>query len=213
MKATAPLKLLACTILLLAMGGCASMSKDECVALDWRTAGYEDGAAGHSGDRIARHRKACGKHGVTPDLEAYQSGREQGLREFCHADNGYRLGLRGAALASSCPADLRADFQNAYEHGFELYSLRARVDDAANELESNRRALAQSEKELVAVSALILAADTSATTRAEALLDAKQMAEHQGRLKARMRQLAEDRQVYQRDLDNYLAANGGPPQR
>jgi Protein of unknown function (DUF2799) len=209
MNAAAPLKLLMCTLVLLTLAGCASMSKTECLALDWRTAGYEDGAAGHAGGHIARHREACGKHGVAPDLDAYQAGREQGLREFCQPDNGYRLGLRGAAIASACPIELKGDFQYAYDQGFELYSLRARVAGAANELAASRSGLAQSEKNLVAVSALILAPATDTPTRAQALLDAKELAERQGRLKARIRQLEEDRMVYQRDLDDYLASNGG----
>ena len=32
----------------------ATMSKDECRAVDWRTVGYEDGVAGHSGERIGQ---------------------------------------------------------------------------------------------------------------------------------------------------------------
>jgi Protein of unknown function (DUF2799) len=209
MKATASLKLFASALLLLALSSCASMNESECLALDWRTVGYEDGVAGYSGDRIAHHRKACGKHGVTPDLDAYQSGREQGLREFCQPENGYRLGLHGAGLASSCPADLKADFQSSYDQGFELYGLRSRVANAENELEASHRDLAQSERDLVAVSALVLTPTIDNTARAQALLDAKDLAERQGRLKARIRQLEADRQLYQRDLDSYVASTGG----
>lgn len=211
MNAIAPLKLklLAGALLVLGLAGCASMNESECLALDWRTAGYEDGVAGYSGDRIAQHRKACGKHGVTPDLDAYQAGREQGLREFCQPENGYRLGVRGAGLASSCPADLKADFQNSYDQGYELYSLRSRVANAANALEASHRELAQSERDLVAVSALILTPTVDNVTRAQALLDAKDLAERQGQLKARIRQLEADRDAFQRDLDSYVASTGG----
>ena len=31
-----------------------SMTRDECQTVEWRTVGYEDGVAGHPGDRIAR---------------------------------------------------------------------------------------------------------------------------------------------------------------
>ncbi|MET0809299.1 MAG: DUF2799 domain-containing protein [Pseudoxanthomonas sp.] len=89
------LGLLLSALLILALSGCATMNKDECLTVDWRTVGYEDGVAGRSGDRIAQHRKACAKHGVAPDLDAYQSGRDQGLREYCQPDNGYQLGARG----------------------------------------------------------------------------------------------------------------------
>ena len=72
----------ASTAVLLVLAGCSSMSKNECLTVDWRTVGYEDGVAGYSGDRIGQHRKACAKYGVTTDLELYQQGRERGLREF-----------------------------------------------------------------------------------------------------------------------------------
>ncbi|HNR23202.1 MAG TPA: DUF2799 domain-containing protein [Steroidobacteraceae bacterium] len=68
------------------------MSGNECRTVDWRTIGYEDGVAGHSGDRVAQHRRACAKHGVTPDLAQYQDGRSEGLREYCQPSNGFRVG-------------------------------------------------------------------------------------------------------------------------
>ena len=195
-------------VLILALPGCATMSKSECLNVDWRTIGYEDGVAGHSGDHIAQHRKACAKHGVVPDLNAYQSGREQGLREYCQPENGYQMGARGGSYNASCPADLKQDFESAYHSGFELYTLRARVAEASNEIEASRQQIAQSEKDLVAISAAILDPVTDNTARAQALLDAKNIAQRQGQLKARIRQLEKDRNVYQRDLDNYLAFTG-----
>ena len=51
-----------------ALAGCSSMSANECMATDWRTVGYEDGVSGYSGDRVGQYRKACTKHGVSPDL-------------------------------------------------------------------------------------------------------------------------------------------------
>jgi Protein of unknown function (DUF2799) len=202
------LKFLA-ALLVLALPGCATMNKSECLNVDWRTIGYEDGVAGRSGDRIAQHRKACAKHGVVPNLDAYQSGREQGLREYCQPDNGYQLGSSGATYVASCPADLKQGFESAYHSGFELYTLRARVANATSELEASRQELAQSEKDLVAISAVVLDRSTDNTARAQALLDAKNNAERQGQLKARIRQLEKDRYTYQRDLDNYLTFTGG----
>src|SRR5262245_45861049 len=97
-------------VAMLALSGCASMSKNECLTVDWRTVGFEDGAAGYPADRIGQHCKACAKHGVTPDLAAYQSGREQGLREYCRPQNGFRVGSRGSGYDGSCPADMDEAF-------------------------------------------------------------------------------------------------------
>ena len=110
MKATT--SLLAVCVLVLT--GCASMSKNECRAVDWRTIGYEDGVAGYSGERIAQHRKACAKHGVAPDLDAYRAGREQGLSEFCQPHNGFLFGSRGGTYQGVCPAELAPGFVDAY---------------------------------------------------------------------------------------------------
>ncbi len=97
------------------------MNKDECRTVDWRTVGYEDGVAGHSGERIGHHRKPCAEHGVTPDLVAYRAGRAEGLREFCQPHNGYRAGVNGAPYYDSCPSELAPAFVAAYESGRELY--------------------------------------------------------------------------------------------
>ena len=46
---------LAAAVLLLQ--GCAStMNENECVHVDWRTVGYEDGARGEPADRLGQHR-------------------------------------------------------------------------------------------------------------------------------------------------------------
>ncbi|MFU8822501.1 MAG: DUF2799 domain-containing protein [Gammaproteobacteria bacterium] len=56
---------------LIALAGCASISEDECRAIDWRTVGYEDGATGQGVERLSSRRQACARHGVVPDLDAY----------------------------------------------------------------------------------------------------------------------------------------------
>ena len=92
--------------ILMVLAGCASLGKEECLNADWRTIGYEDGTRGYSGSRIASHRKACAKHGVTPDLDQYEEGRLLGLREYCTPRNGYRLGTMGKGYNGVCPSDL-----------------------------------------------------------------------------------------------------------
>src|SRR5215831_6083200 len=104
----------------LAMSGCSTMNKDECLAVDWRTVGYEDGVAGYSGDRIAQHRKACAKYGVQTDLDQYQAGRARGLQEYCKPANGYRLGSRGGSYGGVCPAEMEDGFVHAFEVGHQL---------------------------------------------------------------------------------------------
>src|SRR5512139_1467654 len=125
MRSAALSRYLSAALLLiaLAMSGCSTMNKQECLSVDWRTVGYEDGVAGYSGDRIAQHRKACAKYGVQTDLDQYQGGRAQGLREYCKPANGYRLGSRGGSYGGVCPADMEDGFMSAFEVGHQLYTL------------------------------------------------------------------------------------------
>ena len=198
--------LLALLPLLAFLPGCASMSKDECLTVDWQTVGFEDGAAGRPADHIAQHRKACAKHGVTPDLRAYQAGREQGLREYCQPQNGYRIGERGGEYAGSCPADLAPAFEAAWHDGFELHQRQARVNQATNDVAHLRAELQRAEDDMIAASALILSHDADKPAKAQALVDVQRLAELQGSLKSQIRQREQDRAHFQRDLDEYLAS-------
>lgn len=188
-----------------AVSGCSSMSANECMATDWRMVGYEDGVAGHSGDRIGRYRKACGEHGIAPDLTEYQFGRDQGLREFCRPLNGFRVGARGNGYAGVCPAELDREFMDAYQSGRQLYTLRSRVGSTASEIDSMRLELDHIDKDLISTGAQILDPSISHEYRAQLLVDSKHMAERKGEIKARIPQLENDLIVYQQELDDYRA--------
>lgn len=192
-------------VLGLLCSGCATMNEAECLTVDWRTVGFEDGVAGYSGDRIGQHREACAKHGVTPDLAAYQSGREAGLEEYCQPANGFRLGSRGASYGGVCPAELGVAFSDAYSSGRQLYTLEARVSTTHSQLNSKRRELDRLQDEILRKTAIIVRSDSTAEERAQAALDTKQMAERTGRLKAEIAQLERDQVEYERDLEDYRA--------
>lgn len=189
----------------LVMCGCSSMSKDECLATDWRTIGYEDGIAGYSGDHIAQHRKACAKYGVRTDLTLYQEGRAQGLREYCQPANGYRLGTQGASYRGVCPVELERDFVDAFEAGHELYGLQARVWDTEAQLNAKRQELDRVQHGIVANAAAAVSTDSNNQERADAVLDTATLAERSGRLEQEIRQLEVARARYERDLDDYRA--------
>ena len=181
------------------------MSATECQALDWQTIGYEDGVSGYSGNRIGQHREACGKHGVTPDLAQYQTGRERGLREFCKPANGFRVGAHGRGYSGVCPADMDGPFVDAYQSGRQLYTLRSQVSGAANELESMRREMNRLDEKLISTGADILDPKISNERRAQLLLDTKQMAERKGAIRSEIPRLEADVAYYQRELDAYRA--------
>jgi hypothetical protein len=188
-----------------ALTGCNSMSERECLSTDWRTVGYEDGVNGFAGDRIGRYRNACSEHGVTPNLGEYQSGREQGLQEFCKPANGFRVGARGANYSGVCPAELDESFVDAYQSGRQLYVLRSRVGSAQQELYSIRSEMDQIDRDLVSVAARMVDPAVTKEERAQLIVDTKHMAERKGEIKARVPQLESEIALYQRELDDYRA--------
>jgi hypothetical protein len=187
----------------LALAGCASMSRNECATVDWRTVGYEDGVAGRTGDAIGRHRKACADHGVTPDLDAYQAGRAEGLREYCHADNGFRVGASGARYGGPCPADLSPAFTAAYESGRELYVREYRVNHAHARLAAMRTALAQLEQQMASEGFIVASATSTPEERTHAFIEAKQLIERHERLEAEIASLEADTLRYEQELADY----------
>jgi len=185
MKATAPL--LAIGTLLLAACSTTTLDKDECLAVDWRTIGYEDGVAGRSGERIGLHRKACAEHGVTPDLEAYRAGRAEGLREFCQPHNGYRAGVNGVIYYDSCPDDLAPAFVAAYDSGRALYVREQRVRDADAALYSKRLEITRLEDRVARGAFQAISETATPEERTQGVLDTKQAAERMAGSRPRSR--------------------------
>jgi hypothetical protein len=193
------------TVVTLISSGCASMSGDECLTSDWRGIGYEDGARGYSGDRLGQHRKACAKHGVTPDLEAYQTGRTAGLREFCQPQRGFNLGASGGRYNGVCAYDQEADFLDAYRTGSQLHSLRSDVNSASSRINSKEREMDSLADSVRDAEAGVIASETSIQDRILLLADLKDYSERAGQLEAEREDLIEQRAISQRELDSYEA--------
>jgi hypothetical protein len=189
--------------LLAGLAGCASMSRNECVTVDWRTVGYEDGVLGRTGDQIGRHRKACADYGIAPDLDAYQAGRAEGLREYCQADNGFRVGSEGARSGGPCPADLAPVFTAAYESGRELYVRTYRVDQANARLASLRVELDRLEQQIISNGYVVASTTATPEERTHAFVETKQLAERHERIRADIARLEQDKRRYERELEEY----------
>ena len=189
----------------LSLVGCAAMSKNECRTVDWRTVGYEDGVAGRSGDRIGRYREACADYGVVPSLDAYQSGRSEGLREYCRPQTGFRVGESGGEYTGLCPADLAPAFSAAYESGRELHRCEYRARDAAERLDSATRELPALEQQLAGLTFAVIDPQSTGEQRANAILETRQVAERHERLRAQIPELQLERQHAEQDLAEYRA--------
>lgn len=198
-------------ISLLGLSGCASMSADECLTSDWNAIGFEDGSRGYTADQIGSRRKACAKHGVTPDFQAYQKGRKKGLREYCKPARGFSLGKSGARYKGVCPAGLEADFINAYNQGHHLYSLRSRVNDASAQISAKEHELDNVNDRIRSAEAQLIATETTIQDRVLLLADLKELSERTGQLEAEIADLIADRAAAEQQLSAYQAmlANSG----
>ena len=193
---------------LLATGltGCASMSGDECMTSDWAAIGYEDGARGYTTARISDRRKACAKHGVTADFAAYQSGREQGLIEYCQPGRGFNVGSNGGRYNGVCRVELEADFLEAYNAGYHLYTLRSNVNRATSSINSKQNELERIEDEIRQSEADLISDETTTEQRVLLLVDLKDLSERTGQLEAEIQDLYERRAHSQAELDQYQVA-------
>lgn len=165
---------------LVTLGGCAHMNEDECLLADWYTIGYEDGATGAEASRVGRHREVCAQHGVAPDFEAYQAGREEGLREFCRPPNGFRQGESGAAYSGVCPADLEPQFLAAYRAGRQLFEVASAVRETERMLLVKQQQLDALKADREAAQAELISDGVTTERRAELLLQVYELSKRQG---------------------------------
>jgi hypothetical protein len=195
--------LIGLAIALASLSGCATMSGDECMTSDWSAIGYEDGARGSSTDRFGQHRKACAKHGVTPDFTAYQQGRDQGLVEYCQPNRGFNVGANGGSYNGVCNVNTEADFLDAYNAGHRLYSLRSNVNRATSSINSKESELNRIEKNLIRNGAALISDETTMEGRVLLLAEMRDMAERTGKLQLEIKDLYEVRARSQVELEHY----------
>ena len=179
------------------------MNADECAANDWFAMGHEDGSRGYTSDRFGNYRRACTKHGVTPDFQAYQSGRDQGLVEFCQPGRGYNLGVNGGQYRGVCSVEMEASFLEAYRAGRKLHTLRANVSNANSQIYNREHELEVAEKRATATAVLLVSSDTTTEQRINLLVELKEISERIGQLESEIELLIVDRARYEHDLQLY----------
>ncbi len=189
--------------LVIGLSGCASMNADECVASDWFAIGHEDGSRGYTSDRFGKYRTACAKHGVSPDFQAYQNGREQGLVEFCQPGRGYNYGVNGGQYRGVCSVELESGFLEAYRAGKHLHTLRAHVSNANSQIYNREHELEVSEKRATAIAVALVSSDTTTEQRIHFLVELKEISKRIGQLESEIELLIVDRARFEQDLQHY----------
>lgn len=194
-------------LILLAAAGlftaCAGMSEQACLASDWRTIGFEDGANGRSVTAIGGYRQACSKHGLSPDLASYRAGHAEGVEIYCRPSQGFEVGRRGASYQGVCPAHLEADFIAAYDTGRHLYELESALRNVDGRIASNYRAQETIKQELTTIAASVASDETSTEERVTLVARAAELGRRHGELSVEIDALEQERAVRERELLEY----------
>lgn len=186
-------RLVALTLIGVMLAGCAAMSEEECAYSDWTAVGYEDGADGRSSDRFGDYRRACADHSITPDFQAWQEGREQGLIEFCQPLRGFQVGESGGYYSGVCNSNLEPDFLDAFRLGSELSNLRGSLSAINSGIVANARAIQGIDSDVADVEALIILDGTTSAQRTQLLAEMRELSEIKGELELETDLLIEER--------------------
>eukprot|EP01036_Dinobryon_divergens_P010809 gene10809-14502_t len=116
-------RLLSAVLILLGVSGCATLSKEECLVANWREIGFTDASQGYTQARVAEHRAACAEAKVTVNLEEYNKGFEQGLKNYCTVNTGFDLGSKGAAYPDQCNEKTYPRVRVGYKEGQAVYNV------------------------------------------------------------------------------------------
>ncbi|MEQ8446532.1 MAG: DUF2799 domain-containing protein [Pelagibacterium sp.] len=133
-----PRLLLICAALLgaLVLASCATLSREQCEAGDWRAIGFNDGAEGRPADRITSHVEACSEFGIAVDNAVYQTGRNEGLRVYCRLSNAERQGRAGERYFGVCQGELGVAFARVHGAGREVFNLEAELNSLDSEIDA-----------------------------------------------------------------------------
>lgn len=121
------------------VSSCASMSKKECLSVDWFNKGLDDAMQGRPVSRVQDHADACQVVKVKPDIPLYESGHRKGARLFCLPDNGYKQGRAGYNYTGLCPHDLEDRFLVNYYEGKKLFDIENNIIQLRTDIDSARR--------------------------------------------------------------------------
>jgi hypothetical protein len=187
-----PLILAGCVFIL---SSCASLSPEQCRNADWRQIGFTDGANGEPASRLQSHASACAKADIKPDLDAYLSGRMEGLLSYCQPENGFEVGRRGRPdNVGDCPPHLRGPFLDQYRQGREINALEGEVQRFRSMLENDQNEARRNDRRMEEIRRELRRANLSTERRTSLLNEMERLLDR--RQDAGRRQLS-----MQRDLD------------
>lgn len=192
---------------LILLSGCATLSKNECLNADWKSIGYEDGARGYPVTRIGAHRKSCAKHGVAPNLDQYEAGRNQGLDVWCTPRNGYKIGTNGGRYNGVCPQSLEPPFMEAINQGRAVFAYANEVKAQKKEIKKAYEELDAIDKDLQAMEAELVSDGVSPLRRRKLLQDIRKLEGDQSYFLVNIQEMEQSLEDMQANLDRMRAEN------
>jgi len=185
------------------LSGCnsATVSESQCMAGDWQTIGYRDGANGLPSTQLLEHQDACVRHGAFPDRDQYLAGWNEGIVGYCQADNGFAVGSRGGSYRNVCPQDLAPAFLTAYEEGRALYQVRSEVISLERLIQRKEARFDTVNRELVASGTAQLNEDLTTQERVELLARTQRLMDERSELERELPELADELRYKQGELD------------
>ncbi|MCB0365314.1 MAG: DUF2799 domain-containing protein [Bdellovibrionaceae bacterium] len=116
--------------------GCASMSEKACEVGDWAQYGQVDARKGRLKDYWKRHQRACGEYNTQVDVQAYESGWQSGLSEFCQPESAYGHGAMGKSYYGQCAGLDEKVFKKNFALGRKVYLLKKSREELDGQMES-----------------------------------------------------------------------------
>ncbi len=176
----------------LSLAGCATLTKEECLEGNWHAIGVNDGLDGEPPKHLDEHRRACRPYDIEVDAALWEAGRREGLKSYCTARIGYRVGVDDKTYHGVCPPERAPRFHAGREIGLEVNRLARRLASARHEIESITWRISQTDSDIDDIERRLH--ETSDWAAKQSLIDEK------SELQRRLRQLESDRYDAERDL-------------
>ena len=184
--------IIALGVVAIAFTACSTMNKSECLTANGKTIGYGDGTNGYAASRISRHRSACAEHGIAPDLNAYNTGRKQGLNQYCIPSRGYYKGLAGSRYNGVCTNHNEIAYLDAFNYGTAVYKEVKILDNLKREYSSEEHRIRKMERSLKHKEHEMISGKLSKLKAYKLLQETKEMAEELGKAKLNLGNLSGD---------------------
>ncbi len=110
------------------ISSCSTLSKKECMSVDWFELGIKDANSGEKEPLTSEHEKSCSKHNLKIKVSQYLKGYKVGLKTYCTKETGRSRGESGDSKHIFCE-ELNPSFKTAYDKAFLEYSKEKAIEE------------------------------------------------------------------------------------